>query len=491
MAHDALIRADPHRPGVFLPGLLFCVFRGLGVRNSVAWHWMWLLPGGYCYLLQAGSIGNDAFATVFLLASIHFALRAAKSNKATDLACSVAAAALLTSAKASNLPLLLPWAVALWPARRLLLSRTIALVVGPALVISFLPIAILNLQNTGHWNGNIEELDKLRARNPLAGVIGNSMQLAAQNVAPPINPFARQTSDQLTAMLLASRGHWLERNFPRFNLGLGEMPQEESAGVGLGVTFLAGVGVIGAFAFRRRRTHLSANFLVSRPGLIVALSNGAALLFFMTQLASEATARLLTPYYPLLLIFVLLLPGQAWLARSFCWRSLAVMSNSVALAIVVLTPSRPLWPAQTVWSWLGAKYPDNHLIQRAATAYSVYARRADNLAALRQEIPAGTRRIGFLSSGDESDISLWRPFDGRRVWHFDNADSPDEFRKKGVEILVVQSLAFGSSAESRLNELLATTGGRLVSRKHITLKVRIGPEEWWIIALSHGCVTGI
>src|SRR6202453_1432817 len=46
---------------LFLPGLLFSLLTRLGVRRRVAWHWMWIFPTGYCFVLQAGSISNEAF----------------------------------------------------------------------------------------------------------------------------------------------------------------------------------------------------------------------------------------------------------------------------------------------------------------------------------------------------------------------------------------------------------------------------------------------
>ncbi|HZL12940.1 MAG TPA: hypothetical protein VFC85_02240, partial [Verrucomicrobiae bacterium] len=61
---------------LFLPGLVFSMFTRLGVRRRVAWHWMWIVPTGYGFLLQAGSIGNDLFGAVFALAAVDFALRA-------------------------------------------------------------------------------------------------------------------------------------------------------------------------------------------------------------------------------------------------------------------------------------------------------------------------------------------------------------------------------------------------------------------------------
>ncbi len=73
---------------LLLPGLIFSVFTRLGVRARVAWQWMWLLPTGYTFLLQAGSIANDTFPAVYALAALDFAARAwgrAASNKPRDL----------------------------------------------------------------------------------------------------------------------------------------------------------------------------------------------------------------------------------------------------------------------------------------------------------------------------------------------------------------------------------------------------------------------
>src|SRR5208337_2610758 len=68
-------------PFLLLPGLVFSMFTRLGVRARVAWQWMWLLPTGYIYMLQAGSAGNDAFSTVYALAAIDFGLRARTSRR--------------------------------------------------------------------------------------------------------------------------------------------------------------------------------------------------------------------------------------------------------------------------------------------------------------------------------------------------------------------------------------------------------------------------
>jgi len=107
--------------GLFLINFLPFCFAGFDLQrlhatrrpHAVAWHWMWLLPTGYNFILQAGGIANDTFPAVYALAAVDFALRAVKSRHLSPVTChshlwhSLLAAALLTGAKASNLPLLL------------------------------------------------------------------------------------------------------------------------------------------------------------------------------------------------------------------------------------------------------------------------------------------------------------------------------------------------------------------------------------------------
>ena len=125
---------------------------------------MWLLPTGYNFLLQGGGAGNDTFSAIYALAAIHFGLRAWSFRHTRDLWNSILAAALLTGAKASNLPLLLPWAiliVALLPRLRRRLGASL-LVVLLAATVSFLPCAVLNKLYCGDWLGTTIEVHTLK-----------------------------------------------------------------------------------------------------------------------------------------------------------------------------------------------------------------------------------------------------------------------------------------------------------------------------------------
>ena len=106
---------------------------------------------------------------------------------------SILAAALLTCAKASNLPLLLPLVVSWWPLRELAIRgaiRSISVIVLAAGV-SFLPTAALNQLNAGQWAGDVNDSTGVQISNPVAGILGNTLQLGVNTLLPPVFPQPR------------------------------------------------------------------------------------------------------------------------------------------------------------------------------------------------------------------------------------------------------------------------------------------------------------
>src|SRR6266436_5437646 len=159
-----------------------------------------MLPRGYTFLLQAGSGANDTFPTVYALAALDLACRAWRSRSASDLWHSALAAALLTGAKASNLPLLLPWFVALVPLFLSASGKSIKSIIGPwplakmlillGLLVSFLPTALLNAHYCGDWSGLALERPGMDMKNPLVGIWGNAFLFLLDNLIPPFFPAA-------------------------------------------------------------------------------------------------------------------------------------------------------------------------------------------------------------------------------------------------------------------------------------------------------------
>jgi hypothetical protein len=469
-------------PFLLLPGLIFSVFTRLGVRARVAWHWMWLLPTGYIFLLQAGSAGNDAFGAVYALAAIDFGCRAWETRRARDLWLSLLSVALLTGTKPTSLPLLLPWAILMvtsgaWRVAGRgnflsLVTRHLPLA-ALAAVVSFLPIAVMNRHFSGGWLGASTENSHLAVDNPLTGIAGNIFQLGLHNFVPPLFPLAGWWNRQGALMLPHS---WTAAFQPGF-CAVGELPDEDWAGIGFGLSALLAVSVVAGFFVRTARP-VSAFRLP--PSAFVLIAPWIALLFFCAESAMNTPARLIAPYYPLLVPLLLLGAGQSQIIRRGWWRAMAGGVVFLALVVLALSPDRPLWPAQNILSKLAARHPDSHLISRARDVYAIYAKRSDPLADVRALLPPGVQKVGFIGTADDSEISLWRPFGSRRVEDFLLSDPPERFRQEQVEYVVVGGLNLQSHGMT-LDAWLQKSGAERVAATNATLKLSEGPQEWFVV----------
>jgi len=464
---------------LLLPSLVFLVFVATGFPRRVAWFWMWLLPAALCYAMQAGSISNDTIAVTYFLSAIYFALQARRTCDVRNLWLAFLAAGLLTGVKASNLPLLLPVAWAVWPALGLMERRfgsSIA-VVFLSLLVSYLPTAALNQHYAGNWAGDPYNIDKMKVQKPLAGILGNGLQLGLQSLEPPFLPVARSAEIWIWERFPESLQTTLKDNFPRFGVGFRELPQEESAGVGIGITVIVIVSIVAALRFRRQN-QARPTVLAGSQGMIIGLLTWAALLVYMSKLGSESTSRLIAAYYPLLLLPLLLNPAQSFLVRQRWYRALAVCASVIALVAVILTPSRPLWPAERFFDWAVQRFPGNALAARARMVYSVYHSRNDLFASLRRSIPESVPVIGVIQGSDDPESSLWRPFGARRVRHVLEGDRSQELN---LHWLVVKNEVIGRGTPEDFDQWLQRDGGALIARQSVTEKVGSGPETWSVV----------
>lgn len=480
-------------PFLLLPGLIFNVCTRLGVKGRVAWNWMWLLPTGYNFLLQAGSAGNDTFPTVYALAAIDFGCRAWSSRRLSDLWMSGLAAALLVGAKASNLPLLLPWGLLILPLLPLVKKRpiaTIAIVVVAALV-SFLPTAILNIIYVHDWSGLRLEHTGMDMKTPFVGVWGNVFLFLLENFVPPFFPLAGWWNQHALTVLPRAIVAPLVTNFENGFHILGELPTEDASGIGFGVSVLVGASLLGAPWYRRRvESKLGENDMPQIARAIplwgrrcALLGPWIALLAYCIKSGMVTGARLISPYYPLLLPLILKACGSAGVVRSRWWRIIVWCNFLLAVPVLVLTPGRPLWPARTVLARLHFSHPGNHAFARALEVYSTYADRWDSLPKVRELLPPGLRVVGFMGTEDDIDISIWRPFGSRRVCHVLLADSAQEIRQRQIRYIVVGGFNLTQHGE-RLEEWLARTPGELVGTVTATQKVVEGPQPWYVVRLS-------
>jgi hypothetical protein len=482
----ALLRSDR---GLFLinaigfllmPGLLFCVFRQLGIARRAAWTWMWILPLAYGYATQAGGIGNDFVGMLFGLVSVYYGLRARRSQDAKDIWLAALAAALMTGTKVSNLPLLLPCLVAVWPALVHLRKRWIASVpvLAAAALISAAPTMALNQINTGSWSGDPKNLTQVQIKSPAAALLGNGLLLLQQSFLPPILPDAHKVNDWWNKKMPTSWHQTLEEKFPRYFLNsLNELPQEETAGLGLGVTLLVLVTIVSAMCEFPRKN------LFPKTSL-VGLAAWIAILFFMLKMGSEATARLLLPYYPLVLVPILLLPVQERLSRFRPWKIFTVLAALSVLPVIILSPSRPLWPALSASRWLARHYPDKSAVQRMTTVYFAYAHRNDALALLRDGLPGGALKIGFFAGSNDTDYSLWHPFGLRQVEYLQIGDDQSVNVPGDIEWIVVKRDFWAEAGNVPLETWAARHHAKITLSVPIVTLVSRGEQIWCVLHIE-------
>lgn len=470
-------------PFLLLPGLLFSTLTRLGVRARVAWPWMWLLPTGSVVLLQAGSGGNDAYPVAYALAAVDFALRAWQSRRASDLWHSLLAIALLGGAKASNLPLMLPWFVLAAPLWRLLKEKPAATarVIALALLVSFLPTALLNYHYLDDWSALKYERPGMGMHNPVVGIWGNALLLLENNLCPPFFPLAGWWNQNALRLLPGFIVQPMVKYFEGGFHMLWELPTEDWCGLGFGVTLLMLISAIWAIRGFRRRSESSLR--VGLPRLVLRcaiISPWMALLVYGAKSGMVTPARLIAPYYPLLLPLLLVGAEQAGLVRQRWWRGLAWLVGLMALAVLVVTPPRPLWPAQTILKKAVAAAPENRLLQRALKTYTVYSLRADPLPELREKLPAEVKIVGFLGTHDDLDISFWRPFGSRRVEQISHIAKPEDIRARKLQYAAISGLHF-ELAERSFADWLKEMRAEVIAETTVTIAVSVGPKPWYLV----------
>ncbi|HOX56944.1 MAG TPA: hypothetical protein P5205_12155 [Candidatus Paceibacterota bacterium] len=468
---------------LLLPGLTYSVLTRLGVRRQVAWWWMWLLPTGYSFLLQAGSLGNDAYPAVYALAAVDFGLRAWESRRLSDLCLSILSAALLTGAKATNLPLLLPCGLVVLGLVPLLLRRpamTFATVLLGATV-SFLPTAALNMRYCGDWSGLNMEKTGMDMKSPVVGIWGNAL-LLAKNFVPPFLPQAGWWNHSARSIVPPAITSRMDRSFEEGYLGLGEMPVEDTTGIGFGISWLVVISVLAAWLIRSKAqgAWTGSRFIPRQLRWLLVVAPWGALLAYCMKSGIVDAGRLISAYYALLLPLLLISARQAEIVRRRWWRVMACGVVLLAVPVLVLTPGRPLWPAQTILSRLVAWKPDQRLLKRALTVYSVYDVRSDTLAGVRAMLPAGLSVVGFVGTCDDIDISLWRPFGSRRVKHILLSDSLEQIRSRQILYAVVGEANLLEN-NTTLAAWQARTGAQVVATTTATMTVSQGPRNWSLV----------
>jgi len=449
---------------LLLPALFFIAARGLGIGGREARWWMWIAPCAYGLVLQSASIGNDLPGAFYFLASVAFTSRARQSHTVLCLGLSALSAVLLTGLKVSNLPLGLPlfiyWVANAWqllPTKRILVLG--AGLAPLALGVSFLPIAFACSKHTGVWSGNPDNRHQIELSNPLAGLAGNFIDYSMGALQPPLLPGSRKIDTLITDKLDTTTWYpWMQESYPRFRITSGgEMPSEEYSGIGLGITLAAIAYLISGGSLRSWR----------RKGVLLMLFTLGVLLsaaVFFAKVGGGATARLMLPWTPAILLVVAAFGSARRFGSSHL---LASMPAVMIFPALLLNPNRPLIPSHMIQSI--PAIPAG-VRERMLEVYRVYDGRNDLLKPFRELIPDDAN-VGFAGGEDHSSASLFRPLRRIKVIEVgtENLDKVDWI------VGTKESLAVRLGATSDLAEF------EEYRSSEITSKVSKGAESWLLL----------
>jgi hypothetical protein len=474
---------------VLLPGLIFSVFRRLRVRGQVAWWWMWLLPAGWCYALPAGTLANDSFAAIYILAAVDFALRATKNRRVTDLWWSVLAMCLLTGVKQTMIPLALLWLIAAAPAIRLLRTRALAsaAVIAVGMLVSALPTIYFNHLHGMSWAGIPKHPDPMdpwgklvELDSPFWGVIGNAISLMVQNFAPPFIPFYQNWNEAMQRFVQTPLG----MHFASFE-SFCKLPSsltEQSAGLGLMLCpFLIG-SLFWTWRWRRQQGSLASTPITQLQIHLLRLVPWGLLLLFMAKVGGFETARMLSPYYPFLLPCMLAQSGHLQLSHRRWWQRLGLLVMLSATALLILSPSRPLWPASTMLTALQQRHPESRLILRLRSYYSTAEIMLIQRRPFQNDLPPAEHLIGYATDIRCLELGLWQPFT-RQVERVLPGDTREDFLRQGIHYIVVEK-SFLNVAGCTLDQYLMRYNAQVVGKLALPQGLGRLPEYVYLIRLN-------
>ena len=467
---------------LLLPGRIFALLTRLGVSPRAAWHWMWLLPSGYGYVLQAGSAVNDLFGSLMTLTAFEFALRARQKKQVSDLWNAGLAAALMTAIKAFNIVLLLPWFIATAPALKSLLRRPLAsvLVVLLALSVSMIPTSILDAKYCGDWTGANIEQTPIGGGHALLRLAVNVPNLLLGNFAPPVFPFAKPWEDFVQRVLPPDVSKTLWANFEggpaKFQIA--DMQVEESAGLGCGLSLLW----LWLLLKKIRAGEIFPSKILCVETL-VPLGAWLGVGVFMIRVGIAGPARYLLPFY--FLLFAPLLAGKVAneVFRQRSWRVACYAVFMVALVLLTFSPPRPLLPFTTILQKLDAEHSQQFLLKRAWMVYSVYGQRSESFAPVLAKLPPEANPLGFIAF-DEPEASLWRPFGSRKIVHIVRDDSPEQIRARGVKYALVSDRFFGQHYSMNFNDWLVQNRAEVVEKFDLRIHAGRDLAGWTLVRFN-------
>jgi hypothetical protein len=322
---------------------------------------------------------------------------------------------------------------------------------------------------------------KLVALNsPFWGVAGNAFYLLIQNYAPPYVPWSKEWNQTMEHFTQTRAG----LHFASFQ-DFCQMPtclSEQTSGLGLILCLLVPASIYWTWRWRRKNPAPRAASAFNWQTRLLWWTPWGLLLLFMAKVGTIETARLLSPYYPFLFPLMLVQAGTPVLVRQRWWQRFALLAMTTTAILLLMLPSRPLWPAGTILNQLARQHPEDSFILHLKSFYS--GPEIDGLSrnAFAAVLPANEPVIGYATDIRGLEPGLWRPF-YRRVERVLPDDSRPRLDALGIRYVVVDP-EFLTLKDCSIEQLMQQYDARLVERLVVPMGWKAPPIYVYLIRLN-------
>jgi hypothetical protein len=397
------------------------------------------------------------------------------------------AAALLTGVKTGNFILLLPWAIAILPSLKIILRRPLATAVICIMAIfsSFLPCAVINYHYCHDWTGlSLEDMQSQGT--PLVRLPANLVLFSVLNLSPPVFPEADRWNRFVQKTIPPDLSLKIQRSLAEpgaWQFLAPEMQMEENAGLGFGVTLLLFVSIVVVTVHSGRAwLHLRLASAEARWRAALIVSPWISTLALLSQSTIYPVGRIFAPSYILLLPLLLAAPWHSQLVKQTWWRAAAFVVFAMAAGLLIISPSRPLFPVGTLLDQMTARHSTSKIAVRTAEVYSIYRDRNHAFQPAIDLLPPGLKTLGFISY-DAPETALWHPFGSRNIVHVCPGDSPADLKANGVEYILAEANRFGQQFPPYA-DWLQNMNAQTVQTIPLNLRAMYGTNNWYLVKLN-------
>jgi hypothetical protein len=120
-------------------------------------------------------------------------------------------------------------------------------------------------------------------------------------------------------------------------------------------------------------------------------------------------------------------------------------------------------------------------LNRMQVVYETYANRHDPYREVRQQLPAGAKRIAFAGTSNESQYSFWLPLGERRV--IDYMPGPDHMPPdpSHYDAIVASDQGVATRFGMTVEELAERFGWSITGSRMVRALASADPERWSVI----------